>query len=236
MAFCACHPQHLEAPGADMRLRRDYGSKHEISLTRHHIRQRRAGAFIRHVQDINASGGLKNLDRDMRVGVVAARGPVQLARVAPGIDQQFFHVGRRHPHIRNDDAGGRTDMHDRGEIGQRIGRTPPQQHVVDAGPRISQEQRIAIRRGIGHRLRADRATGTTAVVDDELLAQSFRELLREQTRHDVIRTPGRKRHDHAHWLVRVVLRRNGSRAQNAADQNQKQSPPTLFVHYLCRQQ
>jgi hypothetical protein len=68
------------------------------------------------------------------------------------------------------------------------------------------EQGVAVARRLGNQFRRDGAAGAGPVVDQELLAQVFGELLRHRTRRDLDRTPGGERHDDAHRLGRIGYR------------------------------
>ena len=64
---------------------------------------------------------------------------------------------------------------------------------------------VAIGGGCHQGLQTDDAVGAGAVVDDDLLADSFRELLADDARHEIGAAAGREHHDHADGFVGVGL-------------------------------
>jgi hypothetical protein len=80
------------------------------------------------------------------------------------------------------------------------------------------EQRVAVRLGAKHELRAQIAAGTGAALDDELLAEARRELLRSRAREEVGGAARREGNDDAHRLRRIRLReRGGGRERQDAE-------------------
>ena len=69
------------------------------------------------------------------------------------------------------------------------------------------QQRVAVRRRAGHRLRRDVAAGAAAVLHHEALLEAVGELGRDQPPDDVGEAAGRERHDHGDVLRRIGLRR-----------------------------
>src|SRR5205807_1598195 len=68
------------------------------------------------------------------------------------------------------------------------------------------QERVAIRCGLGHRIVADHAAGTRAVIDYDRLAERFLELRPDQARRGVGTATGRIGHDDANGLAGIVLR------------------------------
>ena len=66
-----------------------------------------------------------------------------------------------------------------------------------------------MRRGLG----ADVSAGAGLVVDEDLLAQRLAEVLGDQAGRDIGALPGLVRHDQAHRLVGIGLRRGGQSRQ-----------------------
>ncbi len=83
----------------------------------------------------------------------------------------------------------------------------------DRDRRGGEQQRLAVRRGLRHLLRAEAAAGAAAVFQDEGALGLRRQPLVHQPRRHIDRTAGRKRHDHAHGGGRrpVLRRRSGGK-------------------------
>jgi len=94
------------------------------------------------------------------------------------------------------------------------------------------EERMAVRRRAHDRLRADRAAGARPVLDDEGLAEPFRQPLSHRARHDVGRRARRHRHDPAHWprRIRMCLRKARHRRQRGSTCGQLQKSSTAKLH------
>ena len=121
--------------------------------------------------------------------------------------------------IRDDDERRVAEFADRGEILDRIGHILAQQDVEDA-PLIGHQQRVAVRLGLCHQLRADAASGAATILHDDLLPPGLGELLPEQAGDEVGGSAGRKRHDHSNDFCRIAL--DGGLAQcrdSAASEN-----------------
>ena len=69
---------------------------------------------------------------------------------------------------------------------------------------MSQQQRVAVRRGLRDDARADGAAGARAVVDDELLLQRIRQFRRHHTRHGIDTAARRIRHDQGHRAGGII--------------------------------
>jgi hypothetical protein len=74
---------------------------------------------------------------------------------------------------------------------------------------------VAVRRRARRIAHAGVAAGADLVLDDELLAEFFRQLLPDQPRHHIDRAAGRERHDDPDRLRGILLggRRSGERQQ-----------------------
>jgi hypothetical protein len=79
------------------------------------------------------------------------------------------------------------------------------QRRIDRQRAGRRQQRIAVRRALGHRFVADIRVRAGPVVDDHLLAHVFGELLRDRARQHVAGTAGRKRHNDADGFGRKTL-------------------------------
>jgi len=86
--------------------------------------------------------------------------------------------------------------------------------VFDRVHRSGHKERITVRGRSFGRLGADVATGSWPVLDDEWLAESLRQPLCHQARHDVAGAARSKGDDDAHGLGRIIERRSSSDARN----------------------
>jgi hypothetical protein len=71
------------------------------------------------------------------------------------------------------------------------------------------EQRVAVRRRACDCFGADRAAGSAAIVDDDLLAEDLTHLRCEHARDDVGVSTRCEGNDHAHRLGGILLRQRG---------------------------
>ena len=70
-----------------------------------------------------------------------------------------------------------------------------------------QHKGVAVWLALGKRIRADRGTGTGAILNGDGLSDTHREALGYETRHSVHPTAGRIRRNHLYWLVGIRLLR-----------------------------
>ena len=75
------------------------------------------------------------------------------------------------------------------------------------------QQRVAVRRGLGGLRGADDAGGARAVLDEERLLEPLAELLREIAADQIGGASGAERHDHPHRALRPLSRRLGGGGQ-----------------------
>jgi hypothetical protein len=104
-----------------------------------------------------------------------------------------------------DDGRDRRDVVDEIEIELVIERRIARVRCSD------KEESISVRRCPHDRLGSDVAASARAVLDDELLAEPFRQQVPDESRSDVGRAGWSERHDQAHRPRRVSLCRCGVR-------------------------
>jgi len=119
---------------------------------------------------------------------------------------QILHRARRNGRMHDQHVGRMADEPEVAEALERVvARLRHDVRIDRHRARRREQQRVAVGRRAGRRFRADRPTGARAVVDDELHAEGFGQLLRDVARHDVGRATGRKRHDGAHGFFGIRL-------------------------------
>jgi hypothetical protein len=92
-----------------------------------------------------------------------------------------------------------------------------------------EQQRVAVRLGVGDRARADGGAAARAIVDDHGLPKARGDVAAHQARNGVGRPARRKRHDQFDGAVRIRLRGGigeGEAGANGRDGEQKNRPET----------
>ena len=163
-----------------------------------------AGAFVRHVCELDAGRRVDQLDAQMAHRPGTGRAEVDFARLGLRKIDQLVDAFRRH---------GR--MHDQ-EL-RHVGREPHGCEILDGvvfelvseggvGGQSgggAEQQRVAVRGGFGSKRMCDRGAGAGAVIGDHRHAELVREPGAERARERIGGTAGRKRHDQADRLGRV---------------------------------
>ena len=135
----------------------------------------------------------------------AARPPSDLAGVRFKVINEFARIARTKSGVGGDNEWRvAVDVH-RGKILYAITGLSVQNCIVDAGPWIRRQERIAIRCGLSDCFCTEYSAGARAVVDDELLPEALGEFAAYQSRRNVIRSARRKGHDQAHGFQRVAV-------------------------------
>ncbi len=90
---------------------------------------------------------------------------------------------------------------------------------------VGEQQGVAVGRGFGGDLDAEAAAGAGTVVDDDLLAERFRQPLAEQAAEHIRAAAGRVWHDEGDGTIGIGLgRQRGARERNEGGESK-----------LCRQ-
>ncbi len=128
---------------------------------------------------------------------VARDADIELAGVCLRVRRELLDILDRKRRPRRDDQGRLGQQHDRRESLLRIVRHAlVHQLVVRERPGRAEQDRVAVGSGFGDGSAPDIAACAGTIVDDELLAKSLAEILRERTRQQVGAPAGGKRHDH----------------------------------------
>jgi hypothetical protein len=136
--------------------------------------------------------------------------PFEANASAPGLcprdGDQLFDVRHRQRGMHDQHIRRITDQRHRREALQHVvGRLRTEVRIDRQHARRREEQRVSVGRRARHHLRADRAAATAAVIDDELRAENFAELLHEVARHHIERAAGRRGDDDADGFGGVIL-------------------------------
>ncbi|MCY1169242.1 hypothetical protein D9M73_92630 [compost metagenome] len=192
-----------------------------------HIRQGRATPLVGYVDDVDLRHRLQVLGRNMLRRRNAA-GSVAHA-VFARIGKKFLDAFHRQFRTNGNPDRGRTHVHHRHEILQRIKRQFFIQHAHDRQVRRHHDQVVAVLRQPRHFPHANTAAGTWLVFDNELLAHLGGQLLRQHPRHDVGHAACGIRHDDAHHLVgERCLGLCRGHAQGRPQQKRGQKPAGRF--------
>src|SRR5207244_204816 len=125
----------------------------------------RRSPFIGYVQEIQAFALVQRLVDEMRLAAVAEGAVIQLARLALGERHELAHILRRQAGMRQQEVIALQDERDRREaalgiVGQRL----VEKAVGGEGLVHRGEERVAVGRGLRHRLGADVAARAGAVL------------------------------------------------------------------------
>ncbi len=154
---------------------------------------------------------LELLACELRRGSAARGGEIQLAGIRLGVGDQVLHVAYGERVVDHEKQRHADQQRDVREILDRvIGhlRNKTWQDHVDRG---IHQQRVAVRRRLGHELRTDHAAGAGAIFDHHRLAERFGQAVGDDAHDDIRRAAGRVGHDDPHGPVGIVLRQRGRR-------------------------
>ena len=198
-----------------MRRRRAQAIEHHVHIAGNQVLQGRASTPVRNVRDEGLGLQLEQLARQVVRGAATGGAIVQSPGVLFHEIEEGLEVGRLHffgidhqhlGHAGHLDQGHQVAFQVIVEAGVHAGRN----RVVNR----PHEQVVAIRRSLGRNARAQSATGSTPVVNDELLARQLGKLGRHGAGERIGATASRKRHDQIH-------RFGGPRALGLGPQGQR---------------
>ena len=98
------------------------------------------------------------------------------------------------------------------------------------------EQRVAVGSGFGREVGADNAAGARAVVDKNLLAKLFAELIGDDPPDHVVTAAGRERNDQPDRPARIIVRGNGSGERDQRRQETRKADSRCAKFYHVRPQ
>jgi hypothetical protein len=100
---------------------------------------------------------------------------------------------------------GGTDQSDRCEIADRIVVHALLDRRNDGVWHVGEHQGVAVRRGFGGALGAEAAAGTGTVIDDDLLAERFRQPFAKKAGEHIRTAAGRVWHDEGDGMIGIGL-------------------------------
>ena len=158
----------------------------------------------------------------MRDASRAGGAEVDLAGIRLGVGDQLGEAPHRERWIHHHDLG---DLHHRGderEILVRVeGHLGKHERRHRHGSLVVEPQRVAVGRGLGHCVDTEHASHAALVLDDDRLAESDAQGLREGPPENIRRASGWKPHDQAHGLGGIDLRKAGA-GQQALDRGKSE--------------
>jgi len=111
---------------------------------------------------------------------------------------------------------------DRLDVAEKIEIELVIQRRVDGVCRRDKQKRVAVGCRLGGEVGADDAAGAAAVIDEDLLAEPFAELVGDDAADHVVAAAGRERDDHADRAARIIVR--GGRPGESRQREQKPNP------------
>jgi hypothetical protein len=168
------------------------------------------------MQQVDPRHLLQELAGEMIAGAHAARSEGVLAGLGLGLGDEVGKIADRVTGAQHQ-AGRR--FRDQADRDQRLARIEPELGVERGccrQRRGREQERVAIRRGLHHGLRRDRAAGAAAMLQDEGALGLRRQPVDQQPRRQVERPAGGDRQDHAHRAGRPLLRRRRQRRRERA--------------------
>ena len=180
-------------------------------------------AAERHVGRREAGGEAEALHEQLPGGADAG-GAVEdvAARRLAGVHEvlENFVLGGGRDHERN-----ARERRDRGEIVRHAVRQFGEGRCHDDVRGRIHQQRVAVRVGLGHHVRAERGAGSAAVLDDETLSNLSAHLIEYRACHDVGRAAGGKRHDDLDGLFgRPIIRSCRERSEQQGKRRPARRP------------
>jgi hypothetical protein len=158
------------------------------------------------VSHVDAGHHLEQLARYVVRASGAGRRHVDLARIGLGVGNELGNRIGRNRWMNHHNAGSSHEARNRSDVADKIEIQLIVKCHVDRVRHTEQQERIAIWRRAHDGLGADVAAAARPVLDDERLAKSLRELLTDQSCHDVECAAGCEADDQAHRPRRVAFR------------------------------
>ena len=160
--------ERAQLAGLDVRQRRGQVIEEHLHLAGERVVERWAGAAIGHMGHVHLGGVLERFADQVAEAADAGRAEVELARVLSCVGDELGQGARRHGGMHRDDVGHGGDLAHEAEIGERVvAQVAVDDRIHDVRRDGGDAERVAVGRGIGDCLGADRTAGAAAVVDHE---------------------------------------------------------------------
>ena len=192
-----------------------------MQLARQQIGVDARAALVRDVLQLDAGHLCEECGGKVRCRPFTDRPVVELPGPGLGVRDQFSQGAHRQ--LPGDDHVERRgeQLGDQGEFLGGVGQRPPQRRVQHQAGRARDEERVAIRRGLGQGLGADDLARTGDVLHHHRLADLRAEAGGERPRRQVARPSGGIGDDDAHLPGRPGLRRCDRRGQQRDGEDPK---------------
>ena len=156
------------------------------------------------------------------------RAEVELARLRFRERHEFGDAVGRHARIGDKDAGHVRDLGDRREVLLRVDRQVRKDRGIDRDRAdVAEIDRVTVGGRLGGELHADIARRAGAVVDDDLLAEEFGELRRNDPRHEIRGAARSEGNDHPHRPIRIACL---PECKSGAQRQRKHQPRAQLFH------
>ena len=181
--------------------------------------------------------------REMTARADAERSIVQLARMRPGVVDQFLDGAERRVGRHHEDVLRGRDPHDGLEVLDRIETLHRRERDVDRQHLSAEVKRIAVSRRLRRRRRTDIAAGAGTILHEHRLAPGLAQLLRDDTAERIDGAPGSECDDDADGSVGIGLRRCARRCLDKCRPKRRRDPcrghtsvpHAIFLHSALHQ-
>src|SRR5215831_17097836 len=205
-AHCGRHRQRTQLTSLEIFDRGRHVRECYLDLSAEQISNCRPRAAIWDVHQIDAGHHLEILANHMGWASSASRTHADLAGIRLCIGDKLGHGVRGKGWVHLHDLGHADRARDRRNVTDKVVTELLIERGIDGGGATDREEGVAVCRCSYDCLDPNIAAAAWTILNDELLAESLREPLADQSRSDVVQPTGRKGHDDAHRPRRIGLR------------------------------
>ena len=204
-----------------------------LNAARNEVDQRRPGAAIGDMGEIDAGQRLEQLRRKEVEGADARGAVADRARLFPRALDQIADRGDGKILVDDQHGGTGRDLHDRREVAQHVIGDVLLDVRVDGDRRRCAEQRGAIGRRFRGLAGADRAAGAADVLNDDRGLQLLLKRLAEDAGDRVGAAAGRERNDQPDRTRRIILRPRSADRHNGCKRSDHELAEHFSPPYRC---